>query len=313
MTDRVLRLNGRRYDLVVTRRTGVSVYRGEGVYLRLGHALTPELAVHRQMLHGGFPVADILEVGEHEGEPYLIEKSLGPSTLGDLYAEQVEVRGYVDDQAFAPFLQAMRRHARAQLAGERRRFDAVVLAEFLGVGRAAENVSAQAPRITSAFRRAEKSLRRWPLTLQHADLHPYNTCRGGVIDLEGAGWAVAGYDVLTAVLDPTLAAETFEQGRLRISWFTTRQIRTYLSAVEAEFAHASIASPIPAMDALLLCRTIAICSHRHPHPEVRRKRRGLLAGVLDSYLGDGHVPLVDPGSDPVGWLDVPDRRRGLHH
>jgi len=38
----------------------------------------------------------------------------------------------------------------------------------------------------------------FPGTLVHGDLHAFNMCAGGVIDLEGSGWGIAGYDALTA-------------------------------------------------------------------------------------------------------------------
>ena len=51
----------------------------------------------------------------------------------------------------------------------------------------------------SAFEDAVARLEQLPGTLLHGDLHADNTCAGGVIDLEGTGRGVIGYDAVTAV------------------------------------------------------------------------------------------------------------------
>ncbi len=53
-------------------------------------------------------------------------------------------------------------------------------------------------------RGAVARLEQLPGTLLHGDLHPDNTCAGGVIDLEGTGRGVLGYDAVTAVFVPAM-------------------------------------------------------------------------------------------------------------
>ena len=112
-------VDGKRFDLVCRRRTGVAIYRGSGTFLRLGDGVDAELAVHRQMNAWGYPVAEVLAVGELRGCPYYIEVSLGAQTLGDAYAEQLNARGRVEDADFSLFADLMLRLARAQLRAGR--------------------------------------------------------------------------------------------------------------------------------------------------------------------------------------------------
>jgi hypothetical protein len=223
-----LDLNGAAFELVCVRRTGVAVFRGDGTYLRWGSAIPGELEVQRRMLEQGYPVPDIVEVGEHAGAAYVIEESLGVRTLGDICADR-SGSSRMTNAEFSTFQDIMRAQARAQLKRTRpwHRGD---LADFLGVARACENLPTLAATVEGAFGQAAALLGPLPSTLQHGDLHPFNTCWLGIIDLEGAGWAPAGYDVTTAVLDPTLADSRWDEARPRLAWFTKQQVTAYLSA-----------------------------------------------------------------------------------
>lgn len=85
------------FDLVVTRADGVSIYRGDDRYLRIGPAdeLDEEIAIQRRMLDAGFPVPDLIETGEHKGLRYAIESSLGLDTLGDRFDVEVPATGSI--------------------------------------------------------------------------------------------------------------------------------------------------------------------------------------------------------------------------
>jgi hypothetical protein len=134
-----LRVDGLQFGLVCVRATGVSVYRGDGAYLRLGDGVAGELETHLQMLRDGYPVAEILEVGKHEASLYYIERALGKDTFGDACADRIASGGSMTDEEFVGFLDVMRRHAQAQLAGDNRPCAPQEFAEFIGVDRAVDN------------------------------------------------------------------------------------------------------------------------------------------------------------------------------
>ncbi len=289
-SDRI-EVNGRTFDLVCVRRSDVGVYRGDDAYLRIGAATVPELAVQRRLLAGGFPVAEILEVGEHAGSPYFIEASLGPDTWGDVHQGLIDAGGRVSDAEFWVFGDVMLRWARAQLGGVRRPWQSTDLAGLLGVARAVDNLPALAAPIHAAFEQMVTVLSDLPGALQHDDLHAFNTCRGGVIDLEGVGWAVAGYDVATAVLEPSLAEARWDDDLLSLAWFTEDQVGDYLQRLDDEFLRASAPPPSTLVDAYLVGRAISTCSHIPRDEAVWTSRRDTLERLLPSFLEAGSLPL----------------------
>jgi|GEM_PF-5844997 hypothetical protein len=128
----------------------------------------------------------------------------------------------------------------------------------------------------------------FPGTLVHSDLHAFNMCAGGVIDLEGSGWGIAGYDVLTAVYVSALCDLADRP------WFTTRQIESYVAMIDRVFANHRIALPSTRLDEFLLCRTIALCSQQHPNAEVSCCRDDMLRTMLARFeAGRALLPPID--------------------
>ncbi|MDX6360203.1 MAG: hypothetical protein QOH37_3257 [Nocardioidaceae bacterium] len=287
-----LHVDGRLFRLVCVRGTGVAVYRGDGAFLRLGDGVAGELEVHRQMLRDGYPVAEILEVGSHTGSLYYIEGTLGEDTFGDACADRVALGGSMADEEFDRFLDVMRRHAHAQLAGDNRPRGPQEFAEFIGVVRAVANTPELAVPIRAAWEEAALMLSGLPAALQHGDLHPFNVCPGGIIDLEDAGWGPVGYDVATAVLEPTLAEPRWVDGALALEWFTPDQVRTYLDGLDEEFHRFDLPAPSTQIHAHLICRAINLGSRIHRNASVWGARQLMLARVLPAFLDSGRIPLA---------------------
>lgn len=285
-------LGGRSFELVCVRRSGVAVYRGDSTYLRLGPGLAEELAAHRHLHAHGFPVARILQEGTHDGVPYMVEESLGAGTLGDRFSAEVDAHGTVGDASFSLFQDVVARHARAQaaMAVTSSRADADDFARVVGVSAAEALVPELGERIRVAFDRAAAAVHPAPAVLVHGDLHPYNTCAGGVIDLEGTGRGPAGYDVVTAAFVPMLCDEGATTGR---AWFSSGQIDGYLSMIDDAFRACGHPRPSTYLDQLLVCRAIALCAARHPLPAVWLARRRMLRAVLDR---------CDEGEAVGAWL-----------
>ena len=244
------------------------------------------------MLRHGYPVAEILDAGIHQGSLYYVESALGENTFGDACADGIAQDGSMADEEFSGFLDVMRRHARAQLAGDNRSYELHQFAEFIGVRRAMANTPGLAVSIHAAWEEATDLLNGLPMSLQHGDLHPFNTCPGGIIDLEDAGWAPVGYDVATAVLEATLAEPRWLDGALILEWFTLDQVRTYLAVLDEEFHRFDLPAPSTQIHAFLLCRAINLGSRIHRNASVWEARKLMLAHVLQSFLDSGRVPLA---------------------
>lgn len=286
-----IEVEGRAFELVAERRTGVAVYRGDGVYLRLGHASVAEVGVQRRLSDQGYPVPTLLGVGEHDGSPYFVEASVGPHTLGDLMDEQAGGGAEIGTELFATFADLLLRWAGAQLTGDRRPWRSADLAGLLGVARVVENEPDLAEPVRASFEQAAGLLRDVPGALQHDDLHAFNMCAGGVIDLEGVAWAAAGYDVTTALFEPALAEGRWQDDRLALAWFTPAQVRGVLARLDDEFAGASAPPPSSLLDAYLVCRALHRCSHVHRDAAVQTARVDMLARLLPPFLDTGRLPL----------------------
>jgi Phosphotransferase enzyme family len=253
-----LHLHGTDFELVCVRRSGVAVYRGDTHYLRIGVGLEPELAVQRLMLERGYPVPRILHVGRHDGAPYLIEESLGAHTLGDRFEAEQRVDGRISDEGFAIFLAVTERYARAQAASAR-----------------------------PAARPGDV-----PMAVVHPDLHAFNMCPGGVIDVEGAGVGPVGNDVATAPFVPALCGLT----SARTPWFTATQISEYLAMVDDVFTEHGLSPPTERLEELLVHRAISVCAKQHPDLAVQAARRRVLRAVVDTFLnGEGVRELLEEG------------------
>jgi Phosphotransferase enzyme family len=246
-----LHLHGTDFELVCVRRSGVAVYRGDTRYLRIGAELQPELAVQRLMLERGYPVPRILHVGGHDGVPYLIEESLGAHTLGDRFEAEQRVDGRISDEGFALFLAVTERYARAQAASARR-----------------------------ASRPGDV-----PVAVVHPDLHAFNMCPGGVIDVEGAGVGPVGYDVATAPFVPALCGLT----SARTPWFTATRISEYLAMVDGVFAEHGLSPPTGRLEELLMRRAISLCAKQHRDLAVQAARLRVLQAMVDTFLCGGGV------------------------
>jgi Phosphotransferase enzyme family len=280
-----LTLRGRPFDRVCIRSTGVGVYRGDETYVRIGPGLASELATHRQLARRGFPVARVLEHGYRRGLPYYVEESLGPSTLGDLFQAEMDTGGTVSDESFARFRGVMERHARAQARMATTRWSCVAFAELVGVARAAALHPEVADAVRGAFEDATVRLEHLPGTLLHADLHPDNTCVGGVIDVEGAGWGVIGYDAVTAVFVSAMCEVEPQGDAPPAAGVSFARLREYLRGLDGIYGAVGSGHVSDHLDALLLCRVISLASRRHRAPDVWAVRSQLLRSTLDTYRG----------------------------
>jgi hypothetical protein len=286
---RRLTLRGRRFERVCVRHTGVGIYRGDQTYLRIGRGLHAELAIHRQMARRAFPVARILERGYLHDLPYYVEESLGPSTLGERFDTEVAARGSVSDESFDCFGDVIADQARAQARMATARWSAGTVAELVGVARARALLPDVEDAISDAFEWAVARLEQLPGTLVHVDLHPDNTCAGGVIDLEGAGRGVIGYDVVTAVFVPAMCEPEPLGDAPPYPGFSSAQLTRYLSRLDAVFAGLGPGPVSDHLDALLLCRVIALGSRRHRDPDTWAIRNRLLRTSLDTVRRGGDL------------------------
>lgn len=257
--DGAINVAGRRFDPIVRREDGVSVCRGEGAYLRSGPAekLRAEISRHHQMLELGFPVAEIIEEGEHEGLRYVIEASLGSDTLGERFDSEMQRGGVITVGSFGAFLGIVLRFAQAQLASARVERARDEFRRLLRVDDLKATLPDVAQQTEAAFDLAAWRLRAFPAVLTHGDLHAFNICERGVIDIETATWAPAGYDVVTALLLP----DFFPPDR-RDYRFSPEQHAGYLAAIDGLYSDLGLPLPFNHIDDFRLCKAIWLTARR---------------------------------------------------
>ena len=286
-------LGGERFTLVCVRRSGVSVYRGQETYLRIGPGFDSERRLQQAMLDRDYPVPRLLDTGEYDGMPYAVEESLGTTPLDDLFEPRREAGEAIPATDFAVLTDVVQRLARAQVAAAEpstaTSSEAMSgFADMIGV-RSAASSTGHGARLLAVFDEAVASLSELPVVLLHGDLHESNLCRGGVIDLEGSGSGPAGYDVTTAVFIPAMSAPmTRPLGPAR-GWYGEEQVATYLSVVDQAFTAGEFRPASRHLDAFLLCRAIALCAHRHRDDAIWRLRQGVLDAALDAIATGGDV------------------------
>jgi hypothetical protein len=251
--------------------------------------LAAELAIHRQMARRAFPVATVLEHGYLGRLPYYVEQSLGSSTLGDVFEAEVDTRGSVSDESFERFSDVIADHALAQARMATSRWSRGAFAELIGVARAAALHPEVADAVHEAFEDAAARLERFPGSLLHGDLHEDNACAGGVIDLEGSGWGMIGYDVVTAVFVSAMAEVEPEKGAPPYAGFSSAQLRRHLRRLDDIFTACGSGPVSDELEALLLCRALSMCSRRHRDPAVWPIRTRLLTTTLETVRRGGSL------------------------
>jgi hypothetical protein len=185
---------------------GRAVYRGPAKYMRIGlpTIIAHEESLHRRLWDAGFPVAQILQTGEVNGQPFFVEASLGDSVLGELFEAEMQAHGVVTDASFRNLLMIVLRWAEAQLQHVATPDIPPDLASTVRLTDVERLLPHLTPLTRQVFLRLQQRFACFPTVLTHGDFHPYNLCSGGVIDLEFVHWSVAGYDVLTAFFEEGL-------------------------------------------------------------------------------------------------------------
>ncbi|MBV9159298.1 MAG: phosphotransferase [Candidatus Kaiserbacteria bacterium] len=197
-------LNGERFQRVARQqiegRHKALVYKGADSYLRIGQksAIQRDLKHHREMAAAGFPVAKILATGEHGGQSYFIETSLGEKTFRVLFDENFREKCAIDDALFDSFIDVTRRYLAAQLSARVPAAPAV-----FRQGIRVDELRAELPQYSISldmrFSRTCERLSAYPYVLSHGDLGPANMMPGGVLDLEDTFVAPFGFDAVSAL------------------------------------------------------------------------------------------------------------------
>ena len=190
-----LTIEGKTYELVKEQRGGLSVYRGEDSYARVGapESVARTIATHRKMEHLDFPVARTLSSGSLGDSDYTIEQSLGTKTFRTLFEEDIIAFGSISEDRFNEFIRISKRYLQAQSK-------ALVLADSVSFARGIhlDIMREELPHFTNSlsikFDTICERLTEFPYVFSHGDFNAANILPLGVIDLEDTFSAPFGFD-----------------------------------------------------------------------------------------------------------------------
>lgn len=280
--DERITIEGQDFERVAIQRGGSSaVYRGSGVYLRLGtrERLEHLRKAHREFEHG-FPVPPIIKEGEFQGMFYFIEESIGEKKLGELFKEDWAKRGTVSDEHFEQFIATTETYTKAQLTDGVRPDAENTLAHGVHLEIVSEELPEHAARIRERFAKALERMVVMPLVITHGDYNPQNVFAKGVIDLEDVFVAPAGYDQISGITTIDFFPDGDYEYVARYR-FSELQKQRYLDRIDSVFVSLGSPSVSGIFEDLSFLRALWTAARMHKWPKIQKWRYDLL---VSKYL-----------------------------
>ena len=279
MEDTVV-IEGQTFSLVRVQRGGdTAVYRGDGVYLRLGNPvkIKESLARHQQMLRSGFPVAEVKSEGEFGDQYYFIEDSLGDQRFGgEIFNQEVVGSGQISDETFARFLEITKRYAEAQIATTTNEKNIPEFAEGIHLGVMCDELPGLADALQARFKQATDRLADFPFAFTHGDFNPHNLYPNGVIDFEDSFQGPIGYDIVTNLFHPENFAVGSEYEYVSGYQFTEDQKQLYRDTFDSLYVEHNLPAISKVWEDLAFCRALWSASNMQAWPHLQRFRYDLI-------------------------------------
>lgn len=278
-----LTIGAKTFRRLIIQRGESAVYRGEGAYLRIGEPARMQelLRRHELLLAAHYPVAAILERGEHGPSSYFIEESLGDERFGLRFRREWEA-GAVSDEAFDAFLEMTLRFTRAQM-----RAGALLgpgaLRAGINLTEALRDAPNDAARIEARIAAAERRLSQMPIVACHGDFNPQNMLPRGTIDFEDMFAGPLGYDQVSGIYTTELNPEGDYEFPARYR-FTGEQISAYYAALDDLFTSLSVPSLSSMRRDLEFCRAVWAATRMRDWPKTQAWRYRHLGAFFDDTI-----------------------------
>ncbi len=262
--------------------------------LRIGPR-RPTMAEGRQTawLHSeGFPVPDVLCIGQHGEVGYWVESSSGQELLGERFRMQFQQTRSVQDADVDILRKIIVQWLDAQLSLGKHLPQRDGLYAGLNIANVlSENPDISPSLVRSALRQARKALSPYPSAPTHGDANAFNMLDGGIIDLEHLFWGPAGYDSLNAIdFTEFFAVESPVRSHLAFRFTDVQRNRCLAALDEVALAHGVPAISEHFNDFFIL-KVLWSLSHMREIIPVRPDgeylwlwRRGVARHALDRYL-----------------------------
>lgn len=266
------------------------------LYKRTGAAaLTVEASYLRELAALGYPVPQVVEVGqEHGGQHYFVERSAGEMSLHDQALADTGQTGQVGPQVLDAVTEVSARLLTAQARNPLPSRPDQVRDWFDRAGFTCnvftENPDLDTPRVRAAMAHVLDRLADVPICRSHLDYGLPNAFPGGVIDWQHHGAAPLGYDVY-----PMLEIVPFKGGKKGYE-FTADQRARYLTALD-QVASQVTGRPLQGfLGEFLLAKCFFFLALMRPSDASRpdkhtkwRYRRTLFTKGLEQYESSGII------------------------
>lgn len=274
------------FEYVIAQRDGkTAIYRSTDSYMRIGETkkIHSDLALHKKMERTGFPVAELLAEGEYNGQAYFIEASLGDKHLGNVFAEDVEKNGHIDEIAFEQFLAVTEEFAHAQLTTSSETRDYGEFSHGVLLEELCRELPEHQTRLDNRFAQVRERTAQLPFVLTHGDFNPNNLYPSGVIDLEDSFYAPYGYDIVSAISHINYFPDSKDYEFYAKYRFDPEQKKQYFERLDAVSTEAGLLPLSQFEEDFEFCRAVWLAA-RLPHvPNLQKFRYEML---IDKFLED---------------------------
>ncbi len=269
-----IEVDGAPYELVVRQRGGGAVYRGEGRYLRIGpeETISRHLLVHREMARLGYPVAELLAEGMHDGRRYFTERALEGARLTDIFAKDTEETGSVSDAHFAVFAELSMKLLDAEARSGAPALAVGSFRDGIHLDILVSEMPEHSEAIRERFARTSERLAGFPLILSHGDFNPANMFGEGMIDLEDAFLGPLGYDTVTALITTEWFPRSREYEYYRKYDFSESQKAAYYARADTLLEEHGFPPLTPRLPDFEFCRAVWMTVRMHEWPRIRQYR-----------------------------------------
>jgi hypothetical protein len=268
-------IGGKQFELVRVQRGGVSrVYRGDGEYVRIGEPriIKKHLDAHTLMEKAGFQVPHFLTKGEHDGQAYFIETSMGDVRLGDAFAEDCENAGVISEGRFDELLHVVEPYLRTQLKAPPAPASLRDMKAAIHIRTLCRELPTYAERIEQRYALVRARLSEFPNTLSHGDFNPQNLFARGIIDLEHAFQGPWGYDGLTALVHINWFPDGREYEYFARYRYSDEQKKKYLALVDTIALDNGLPELSQYQHDFEFCRAVWSSVRMQEHPKLQKWR-----------------------------------------
>lgn len=271
--DQTLHIEGRDFTLVREQRSGLSLYRSDDAYLRIGNPerIAREVTTHRTMEAARFPVPTLLSNGTRDEQAYLMEQALGDKTFRVLFEESILATGVISDGLFDQFLSIVRRYLLAQ-SSARTVADRDAFAAGIRLDLIVKELPQYAYSLPDRLDRILKKLAAYPYVLSHGDFNAANIFPTGVIDLEDSFPAPFGFDAVSAISTLDWLPDSMEYEYYARYRFSAEQRTAYFAMCDEVAREAGYPPPSLHAEDFGFCRAIWSCVRMDQWPKLQAWR-----------------------------------------